>query len=68
MTKKIEEQLDYDDALLQFYTACTQYGCRNVLIDFREAFPDMFNEFMTQATRLKPEKQEPALFRSARSG
>ncbi len=67
MPKQLEEQLDYDDALLQFYTICTQYGCRNVLKDFRQAFPDLFQELSVQLNRLTHEKQEPALFRARTS-
>lgn len=63
MSKEIEEQLDYEDSLLQFYTVCQQYGCRTVLKDFRVAFPDMYEEIITQANRLKPEKHIAALLR-----
>jgi hypothetical protein len=67
VTKTLEENLDYDDTLLQFYTACHQYGVRNVLIDFRRAFPDMFDEVNVQINRLKPERQVPSLLKDARS-
>lgn len=57
------EQLEYEDALLQFYTSCTVYGARTVLKDFKSAFPDMFEELLIQGTRIKNEKQLPALFK-----
>jgi hypothetical protein len=54
MNKKIEEQLDYDDTLIQLYSICQQYGAREVLKDFRQNFPDMFEEVVAQINRLPP--------------
>ncbi len=62
----IEDQLDYDDSLLQFYTSCQQYGARKVLLDFRSAFPDMFNELLIQTERLKPGRQVAILLQKPR--
>lgn len=63
MSKHLEEQLDYDNVLLDLFHSCKEYGCRNVLIDFRQAFPDMFEELLIQGNRLKPEKPIAALLR-----
>jgi len=63
MSKKIEEQLDYDDALILLYSVCQQYGAREVFKDFRHAFPDMFDEVVVQINRLGPERKTAALLK-----
>jgi hypothetical protein len=63
MSKEIEEQLDYDDALLAFFSVCQQYGARKVLSDFRSLFPDMYEEVLVQINRLGPYGQIPALLK-----
>lgn len=63
MTKAEIEQLDYDDSLLCFYTACQQYGAREVLKDFRNAFPDMYEELLIQINRLGPQGKVAALLK-----
>jgi len=56
------EQLEYDDALVQLFSMCQQYGAREVLSDFRNSFPEMFEEILVQINRLPP-KQRAALLR-----
>jgi hypothetical protein len=48
------EQLNYDDALILLFSVCQQYGAREVFSDFRQAFPDMFDEIVVQINRLPP--------------
>jgi len=62
MTKELET-LDYEDSLVLFNSSCEQYGARQVLVDFRDAFPDMFKEVEIQIERLKPQPKVAALLR-----
>lgn len=55
------EQLDYDDALLGWFTACTQYGVRKILEDFRFSFPDIYDEMVIQINRGNDERKIPIL-------
>lgn len=61
-SNNILQQLNYDDALLSLYSICQDYGCRRVLEDFRDAFPEMFREIEIQIRRLPPENL-PALLK-----
>ena len=61
--QQLLQQLEYDDALLGFYTICQQHGARRVLLDFRENFRDMFQEVVVQANRLGPEDRLPYLLK-----
>jgi hypothetical protein len=63
MSKKLEEQLDYDDTLVLLFSVCQQYGAREVFKDFRQAFPDMFEEIVVQVNRLGPRDKLPALLK-----
>ena len=63
MSKKELEQLDYDDALVLLFSMCQQYGAREVFKDFRQAFPDMFEEIVVQVNRLGPRDKLPALLK-----
>jgi hypothetical protein len=54
MSKQELQQLDYNDAILSFYSMCEQYGAREVLKDFRQSFPEMFEEVVVQINRLPP--------------
>lgn len=51
------QQLEYEDTLVQLNSCCQQYGCRAVLIDFRDMAPKMFEELMVQGNRLIPKQQ-----------
>lgn len=57
------ERLEYEDALVLLNSMCQQYGAREVLKDFRDAYPDMFQEVLVQITRLDPGKKVAALLR-----
>jgi hypothetical protein len=57
------EQLSYVDTLVNLNGMFEQYGCRTVLKDFRDAFPEMFKELAVQLTRLPPDKEVAALLR-----
>jgi hypothetical protein len=54
MSKEQLEQLEYDDAIVSLYSVCQQYGAREVLSSFRDAFPEMFDEILVQINRLPP--------------
>ena len=62
MNKELE-QLEYEDALVMLNSMCQQYGAREVLKDFREAYPDMFGEVLIQINRLGPDRHVAALLR-----
>jgi hypothetical protein len=61
MNKEIE-QLDYEDALVLFNSMCEQYGARQFLKSFKDAYPMMFQEVYIQMDRVANEKKIPALF------
>lgn len=63
MSRQELEQLDYDDALILLYSMCQQYGAREVFRDFRQAFPEMFEEVVVQVNRLGPHGRVAALLR-----
>ena len=48
------EQLEYNDVLVQLNSCFEQYGVREVMKDFRSAYPEMFEEMTTQLARLTP--------------
>lgn len=56
------EMIEYDDALVMLFSMCQQYGAREVLTDFRESFPDMFDEVLVQINRIPP-RAKAALLR-----
>lgn len=57
------EQLAYEDLLVQLNSQLEQYGVREVMKDFRVAYPNMFEELVLQINRLMPDKKLPALLR-----
>lgn len=63
MNKELQQQLDYDDALVMLNSMCQQYGAREFLSDFRHNFPDMFEEILVQINRFGPPRKTAALLR-----
>lgn len=61
MSKEQLEQLDYDDTLVMLYSVCQQYGAREVLVSFRDAFPEMFDELLVQINRIPPKPKAALL-------
>lgn len=57
------EQMVYEDALVMFNSYMEQKGARRVLQDFKQAFPQMFEEVMVQGDRLISEPRKAALLR-----
>ena len=57
------EKLDYEDALVNFNSILEQNGCRQTLLDFRDAFPAMYHELVIQIGRIPPSNQVAALLR-----
>lgn len=57
------EQIEYEDTLVNLNSILEQYGCRSVLLDFKDAFPHMYNELVVQIGRLPPNGQVAALLR-----
>lgn len=62
MTKETD-MLEYNDVLVDLHSAFEQYGCRRVLGDFRDAYPEMFIELVVQINRLPNQRQTPSLFK-----
>lgn len=62
MTKETD-MLEYNDVLVDLHSAFEQYGCRRVLGDFRDAYPEMFTELLVQINRLPNQRQTPVLFK-----
>lgn len=67
MTKETE-MLEYNDVLCDWNSLVTQYGCRRVLQDFRDFYPEMFNELLVQINRLPTQRQTPWLFKEPGEG
>lgn len=63
MSKQELEQLDYEDVLVNLNSIFEQYGVRQAMMDFRDAYPKMFEELGVQIDRLKPKAQVAALLR-----
>jgi hypothetical protein len=59
-SKKELAQLEYEDTLVQLNSFFEQYGCRQVMKDFRDVYPRMFEELVVQIDRLKPGNQQVA--------
>lgn len=57
------EKLDYEDALVNFNSILEQNGCRQALLDFRNAFPAMYQELVIQIGRIPPQREVAALLR-----
>lgn len=57
------EQLDYEDTLVNLNMLMQQYGCRQAMTDFRDAFPEMFAELVIQINRIPPKDKVAALLR-----
>lgn len=59
------EQLEYNDMLVAMNSCFEQYGCREVIKDFRSTYPQMFEELAIQMGRLAPQspKNVAALLR-----
>ena len=51
MTKELR-QLQYNDVLTDLASAIETSGCRRLLIDFRENYPNHFQEIVDQIHRL----------------
>ena len=57
------EQLEYDDALVAFNSIIEQFGARQVLLDYKNAYPEQYKELHTQINRNSPPNQIAALLR-----
>ena len=57
-----EEQLRYNDFMVDFASIIQQYGVRRVMTDFQSHYPAFFDEVKIQINRL-PEKPIAALLR-----
>jgi hypothetical protein len=51
MTKELQ-QLQYNDVLTDLASAMESHGCRRLLYDFRENYPQHFKEIVDQIHRL----------------
>lgn len=47
------EQLEYLDSITDVASAMETVGCRRFLLDFREAYPQLFQEVLIQIHRLE---------------
>jgi hypothetical protein len=54
LPKQDLELLEYNDILVGINSLFEQYGVREVLKDFRDAYPKMFDELHTQINRFPP--------------
>ena len=52
MNKELE-QLQHNDLLTDLASAIEQKGCRRVLLDFKQCYPNHFKEIMIQIHRLE---------------
>jgi hypothetical protein len=57
-----EEQLRYNDLLVDLASLMQQYGARRVMSDFQSHYPAFFQELKVQINRF-PEKPVAALLR-----
>ncbi|CAB4240617.1 hypothetical protein UFOVP39_24 [uncultured Caudovirales phage] len=57
-----EEQLQYNDLLVELASLMQQYGTRRVMMDFQTHYPAFFQEMKVQINRF-PEKSVAALLR-----
>ncbi len=62
------QQLEYEDVLVGLNSVCEQYGCRAVMMDFRDACPKMFEELVIQINRILPDKHVAALLKPPHAG
>jgi hypothetical protein len=62
------EQIEYNDTLVALNSCFEQYGVREVLKDFRNSYPAMFEELVVQMTRLTPQAKVAALLRPPHVG
>lgn len=62
MTKELK-QLEYADTLVELNSLFEQYGVRHVMSNFRDSFPQMYQELLVQLPRIPPIKDIPALLR-----
>jgi hypothetical protein len=53
MKQELEQQ-EYEDTLVMLNSMFEQYGVREVMKDFRDNFPKMFEELTVQIDRLTP--------------
>lgn len=53
MKQELEQQ-EYEDTLVMLNSMFEQYGVREVMKDFRDSFPQMFEELTVQIDRLAP--------------
>lgn len=61
--KQEQEQLSYNDVLVDLNSLLEQYGTREVLKDFRTSYPAMFEELSVQIGRLGSDAKVAALLR-----
>ena len=59
------EQHEYEDTLVMLNSAFEQYGARNVLKDFRDVYPRMFEEMVVQINRIVPNTKVAALLKAS---
>jgi hypothetical protein len=57
------EQIEYNDVLVGMNSAFEQYGVREVMKDFRNSYPKMFEEMVVQLARLTPTTRVASLLR-----
>lgn len=57
-----QDQLNYNDFLVELASMIQQYGVRRIMTDFQEHYPAFFQELRVQVNRL-PERPVAALLR-----
>jgi hypothetical protein len=62
------DQIEYNDTLVALNSCFEQYGVREVLKDFRNSYPQMFEELMVQLHRLTPTNKVAALLKPPHVG
>lgn len=62
MTKETD-LLAYNDVLCDLASLITQHGARQVMLEFRSFYPDLFSELAIQIARIPDEKKIPALLK-----
>lgn len=57
------EVLDYVDLLATLAGTIEQFGARRISKDFRDFYPELFEELLIQALRVQKERQIAALLK-----
>jgi hypothetical protein len=57
-----QDQLTYNDFIVELASLMQQYGARKIMSDFRDHYPAFYEELKVQINRL-PQKQPAALLR-----